>query len=94
MQTRIAALPENEPRIVLATGSYVGEGFDDSRLDTLFLAMPISFKGKLHQYAGRILRSRAGKDEVRIYDYVDGAVPMLARMYGKRLTAYRALGFA
>lgn len=92
-QQVLAALPENEERVILATGSYIGEGFNDHRLDTLFLAMPISFKGKVHQYAGRILRTHPGKEEVRIYDYVDGDVPMLARMFRKRLKTYRAMGY-
>jgi superfamily II DNA or RNA helicase len=93
IQQLLTEIPEDEERVILATGSYVGEGFDNSRLDALFLAMPISFKGKLHQYAGRILRPRPGKEEVRIYDYVDGDVPMLARMFKKRLKTYRAMGF-
>ncbi|MGH7595086.1 MAG: TOTE conflict system archaeo-eukaryotic primase domain-containing protein [bacterium] len=86
-------IPETEARVILATGAYIGEGFDDHRLDTLFLAMPISFKGKMEQYAGRILRPHQGKDEVRIYDYVDSQVPMLARMFKKRLKAYRAMKY-
>ncbi len=93
MQEALAEIPESEERVILATGSYVGEGFDDSRLDTLFLAMPISFKGKVHQYTGRILRSHPGKTEVRIYDYFDSNVPMLARMFKKRLKAYRSMGY-
>lgn len=87
------ALPPDEQRVILATGSFIGEGFDDSRLDTLFLAMPVAFKGKLHQYVGRILQPNADKDEVRVYDYVDTKVPMLKRMFKKRLRAYRAIGF-
>ena len=86
-------IPETEARVILATGAYIGEGFDDRRLDTLFLAMPISFKGKMEQYAGRILRPHPGKDEVRIYDYVDSHVPMLARMFRKRLKAYRTMNY-
>jgi superfamily II DNA or RNA helicase len=86
-------IPETEGRVILATGAYIGEGFDDRRLDTLFLAMPISFKGKMEQYAGRILRPHPGKDEVRIYDYVDSQLPMLARMFKKRLKAYRAMKY-
>ncbi len=86
-------IPESESRVILATGAYIGEGFDDRRLDTLFLAMPISFKGKMEQYAGRILRPHPGKEEVRIYDYVDSQVPMLARMFKKRLKAYRGMKY-
>jgi superfamily II DNA or RNA helicase len=70
-----------EPRLILATGSYLGEGFDDARLDTLFLAMPISWKGTLQQYVGRLHRLRENKKEVLVYDYSNLLVPMLARMY-------------
>lgn len=80
-------------RIVLATGRFIGEGFDDPRLDTLFLAMPISWRGTLQQYAGRLHRNHAGKREVRIYDYVDAGVPTFTRMFGKRLRGYRAMGY-
>lgn len=90
-----AALREvaDRPRVVLSTGRYLGEGFDDSRLDTLFLAMPISWKGTLAQYVGRLHREHEGKREVVVYDYVDGLVPVLARMAAKRQTGYRALGY-
>ncbi|MEO8338023.1 MAG: hypothetical protein ABI664_23820 [bacterium] len=84
----------DEGRIVLATGRYIGEGFDDARLDTLFLALPVSWKGTLIQYAGRLHRLHAGKSEVRIFDYVDGNVPVLRRMFEKRLRGYRAIGYA
>lgn len=77
----------------MATGRYIGEGFDDSRLDTLFLAMPVSWKGTLVQYAGRLHRLYEGKREVRIYDYVDQNVPILTRMYEKRLKGYRTMGY-
>src|SRR3989442_430476 len=90
----LAAIPDAEPRLLIATGRYVGEGFDDARLDTLFLAMPVSWKGTLVQYAGRLQRLHPGKTEVRIYDYVDRDVPMLARMFEKRLRGYRAIGYA
>lgn len=90
---RIAAIPRNEERLVLATGRYIGEGFDDARLDTLFLTLPVSWKGTLVQYAGRLHRSHEGKQEVRIFDYVDGEIPMLARMFEKRLRGYRAIGY-
>jgi superfamily II DNA or RNA helicase len=89
----IAAIPPEEPRVILATGSYLGEGFDDARLDTLLLAMPISWKGTLQQYVGRLHRLHANKTEVQVYDYADVLVPMLARMYKKRLTGYAALGY-
>jgi superfamily II DNA or RNA helicase len=91
---RLAAIPDGVPRVLLATGSYIGEGFDDSRLDTLFLTMPISWHGTLQQYVGRLHRIHHGKRVVRVYDYVDAQVPMLARMYDKRLRGYRAFGYA
>jgi superfamily II DNA or RNA helicase len=91
---QLASIPDNEERLVLATGRYIGEGFDDARLDTLFLAMPISWKGTLIQYSGRLHRRHPGKAEVRIYDYVDREVPMLVRMFEKRLRTYRAIGYA
>jgi superfamily II DNA or RNA helicase len=90
---RLAAIPDGVPRVILATGSYIGEGFDDSRLDTLFLTMPISWHGTLQQYVGRLHRIHHGKTIVRVYDYVDAQVPMLGRMYEKRLKGYRAIGY-
>jgi len=80
-------------RVIVATGRYVGEGFDDARLDTLFLTMPVSWKGTLIQYTGRLHRLHPAKREVRIYDYVDVLVPILARRFEKRLRGYRALGY-
>jgi superfamily II DNA or RNA helicase len=94
VEARLAGVPETEERLILATGRYVGEGFDDARLDTLFLALPISWKGTLVQYAGRLHRPHPAKKEVRIFDYVDRGVPMLERMFEKRLRGYRALGYA
>jgi superfamily II DNA or RNA helicase len=91
---QLASIPDASERLVLATGRYVGEGFDDARLDTLFLAMPVSWKGTLIQYAGRLHRHHPRKAEVRIYDYVDREVPMLLRMFERRLTTYRAIGYA
>ena len=88
-----AAAPDGKPRLLLATGRYIGEGFDDARLDSLFLALPVSWKGTLIQYSGRLHRLYAGKTEVRIYDYVDRKVPMLLRMFEKRLRGYRAMGY-
>jgi superfamily II DNA or RNA helicase len=90
----IAAVPENESRLILATGSYIGEGFDDARLDTLFLAMPISWKGTLQQYAGRLHRLHDNKRVVQVYDYVDDGVLMLARMYERRLKGYNSIGYS
>jgi len=89
----LASVAEDEPRAILATGSYIGEGFDDARLDTLFLAMPISWKGTLQQYVGRLHRLHDNKRVVQVYDYVDDEVPMLARMYGRRLKGYGAIGY-
>ena len=91
---QLASIPDTAERLILATGRYIGEGFDDARLDTLFLAMPVSWKGTLIQYSGRLHRLHPAKKEVRIYDYVDRAVPMLLRMFEKRLPTYRAIGYA
>jgi superfamily II DNA or RNA helicase len=90
---RLADLPHDEGRLVLATGRYIGEGFDDPRLDTLLLAMPIAWKGTVVQYAGRLHRAHPAKRSARIYDYVDSDVPVLRRMYAKRLRAYRKMGY-
>jgi hypothetical protein len=94
VQAQLAGIPSSEERLVLATGRYIGEGFDDARLDTLFLAMPVSWKGTLVQYTGRLHRLHPGKRVVRIFDYVDREVPMLLRMFEKRLRGYRAIGYA
>lgn len=91
---RMAAVPPGAERIVLATGRYIGEGFDDPRLDTLFLTLPVSWKGTLIQYAGRLHRLHPDKREVQIYDYVDRQVPMLFNMFKKRLRGYRGIGYA
>ena len=80
-------------RVVLATGRYIGEGFDDPCLDALLLAMPIAWKGTVVQYAGRLHRAHLGKQDVLIYDYVDAELPVLRRMFAKRLRAYRSLGY-
>jgi superfamily II DNA or RNA helicase len=90
----LAAVPEGTQRVILATGSYIGEGFDDARLDTLFLAMPISWRGTLQQYVGRLHRRHENKRVVQVYDYVDAHVPMLARMYERRLKGYSAIGYS
>lgn len=89
---RLHAVKPDEPLVVIATGRYVGEGFDCPRLDTLFLTMPVAWKGTVAQYAGRLHRSYPGKDEVLIYDYVDVHVPVLEKMYQKRLKAYASIG--
>jgi len=94
LMSRMSGLPPNEPRTIVATGKFVGEGFDDARLDTLFLTLPISWKGVVDQYAGRLHRIHAGKLEVRIFDYVDQKVPRLSRMFAKRLKRYGSLRYA
>ena len=89
----LAKIPRDESRVILATGSYLGEGFDDARLDTLFLTLPISWKGRLVQYAGRLHRLCDGKKEVRIYDYLDQRVAMCAKMFNRRSVGYREIGY-
>jgi len=91
--TQLEALPPDMPRILLATGKLVGEGFDHPPLDTLVLAMPISWKGTLQQYAGRLHREHASKTDVRIIDFVDAGHPALLRMWEKRQRGYRAIGY-
>jgi len=93
LASEISAVPEDQQRVIIATGRYIGEGFDDARLDTLFLAMPISWRGTLQQYVGRLHRLHENKQLVRVYDYVDTSVPVLNRMYEKRLKAYKAVGY-
>jgi superfamily II DNA or RNA helicase len=90
----VLATSQSGERLVLSTGRYLGEGFDDSRLDTLFLTMPISWKGTLAQYVGRLHRNHHDKTVVVVYDYVDSMVPVLARMAARRQAGYRALGYA
>lgn len=89
----IAATDDGAPMVVVATGQYVGEGFDLPRLDTLLLAMPVSWRGLVAQYAGRLHRERAGKRDVMVYDYVDVHVGVLERMYQRRLKAYAQIGY-
>jgi superfamily II DNA or RNA helicase len=89
----LAASQPGDSRVIIATGSYVGEGFDLPGLDTIFLTTPLSYKGRLVQYAGRIQREYEGKDEVRIYDYLDINIPVLKKMYAKRLKTYKILGY-
>ena len=90
---RLQTIPDSEQLVIVATGKYVGEGFDYPRLDTLFLALPISWKGLLTQYAGRLHREYEGKKDVRIYDYIDIHEPICDSMYRKRLKGYAALGY-
>jgi superfamily II DNA or RNA helicase/very-short-patch-repair endonuclease len=89
----LASIPRHEERVLIATGKLIGEGFDDPRLDTLFLTLPVSWRGTIAQYAGRLHRLYDGKREVRIYDYADLNVPMLARMFDRRCRGYEALGY-
>jgi len=89
----LEALSPDAPRILLATGKLVGEGFDHPPLDTLVLAMPVSWKGTLQQYAGRLHREHASKTNVRIIDFVDTSHPALLRMWDKRQRGYRAMGY-
>jgi superfamily II DNA or RNA helicase len=89
----LRTIPAGEERLLIATGRFLGEGFDDARLDTLFLSMPISWKGTLAQYAGRLHRHYQSKKRVLIYDYVDEHNPVLLRMGERRLQGYRALGY-
>lgn len=90
---QLSSIPDNEERLLIATGRYIGEGFDDPRLDTLFLSMPISWHGTLAQYAGRLHRAHQEKREVIIYDYVDYSSTMLAKMAEKRMKGYINLGY-
>ncbi|MCL2722472.1 MAG: DEAD/DEAH box helicase family protein, partial [Treponema sp.] len=92
-RTKGTHTPENENRIILATGKYLGEGFDLPNLDTLFLVFPFSWRGMLIQYTGRLNRTFQGKSEIRVYDYVDEKEPVLLKMYGRRLKGYKSLGF-
>jgi len=90
---QLTTIPENEPRVIIATGKFVGEGFDDSRLDTLFLTMPVSWRGTIAQYAGRLHRLHHGKKVVQVYDYADLNIPMLSRMFDRRCAGYEAVGY-
>ena len=89
----LESLPDDVEKRGLAAGRYLREGIDDERPDTLFLTWPISWKGTLNQYAGRLHRIYESKKDVMIYDYVDLNVPVLARMYDRRLKGYRSIGY-
>ncbi len=93
LMDELKRIPEDEERLIIATGRYLGEGFDDARLDTLFLALPIAWRGTVAQYAGRLHRNYDRKSEVIIYDYLDEQVPVLAGMFGKRKKGYKAIGY-
>jgi hypothetical protein len=90
----LASRDHDDGLVLVATGSYLGEGFDWPELDTLFLAFPLAFKGRVVQYVGRLLRAHEGKHHVELHDYVDSRIPVLDRMHTKRLPAYATLGFA
>ena len=94
VMSRLNDIPANEPLIIVTTGKYVGEGFDLPRLDTLMLALPVSWKGLIAQYTGRLHRNYPGKNETRIYDYIDLCVPVCDSMYRKRLHGYKAVGYS
>ncbi len=94
VSARLSAVPAQQDRVLLATGRYVGEGFDDARLDTLFLTLPVSWHGTIAQYAGRLHRLYDGKREVRVFDYADLNAPMLSRMFDRRCHGYEAVGYA
>ncbi|MBV8141599.1 MAG: DUF559 domain-containing protein [Verrucomicrobia bacterium] len=89
----LAETPDAAGRVILATGRYIGEGFDHPSLDTLFLTLPVSWRGTISQYVGRLHRLHGGKREVRVYDYADLNVPMLARMFDRRCCGYESLGY-
>ncbi len=89
----LQSIPASEKLVIVATGKYVGEGFDYARLDTLFLVSPIAWKGIVAQYAGRLHREFAGKQDVQIYDYIDIRVPVCESMYRKRLKGYASIGY-
>lgn len=91
---KLIKIPDSEERLLIATGKYIGEGFDDSRLDTLFLTMPISWKGTLQQYVGRLHRNHSDKNEVKVFDYVDSNVDVLQKMFEKRLKGYKIIGYS
>jgi very-short-patch-repair endonuclease len=93
LANRLAAIPADEDRVLVATGKYIGEGFDDSRLDTLFLTLPVSWRGTVAQYVGRLHRLQEGKRDVQVYDYADLDVAMLAKMFDRRCRAYEAVGY-
>jgi len=90
---KLKEIPNDQELVVIATGKYIGEGFDCPRLDTLFLAMPISWKGVLQQYVGRLHRNYPNKEEVRVYDYRDQKVERLMKMYEKRQKGYKSMGY-
>lgn len=93
LRAQMAAVRQTESMILVATGQLIGEGFDYPRLDTLILAAPVSWKGVVEQYAGRLNRDYAAKRAVMIYDYVDVHIPVFDKMYAKRLRTYKRIGY-
>lgn len=93
LATTLQEVSPDDHLVIVATGQYVGEGFDYPQLDTLFLTFPIAFKGSIVQYTGRLMRPFAGKSDVIVYDYADTEIPVLKKMLDKRLKVYRSLGF-
>lgn len=91
--SRLANTPESADRVIVATGRFLGEGFDDARLDTLFLTLPVSWRGTISQYVGRLHRRHDLKREVRVYDYADLNAPMLSKMFDRRCKGYEAAGY-
>ncbi len=91
---KLTNLPAGTSRLIIATGKLIGEGFDGPQLDTLFLTMPISWRGTLQQYAGRLHRLHDGKKVVQIYDYIDENIPVLMRMFDKRIKGYKVMGYS
>ena len=92
-QRKLDSVSQHKSNLILATGRYLGEGFDHPQLDTLFLALPVFWKGTVAQYAGRLHRDHHSKSEVIIYDYADLNVPMLAKMQKRRLSGYKTIGY-
>lgn len=93
LRAKLLEVDPKESLILIATGQLIGEGFDFPRLDTLFLTTPVAWKGVVEQYTGRLNRDYEGKQDVIIYDYVDSHIPMFDNMYGKRLKAYKQIGY-
>lgn len=93
IRKKLKEIPKTESVILVATGQKIGEGFDYPRLDTLMLAAPVSFAGRLEQYLGRLNRDFEGKSEVIVYDYIDSHIRYFDNMYAKRLRTYKRIGF-
>lgn len=90
---QLMEIPDHEERLIIATGKYIGEGFDYPYLDTMFLTMPVSWKGTLQQYIGRLHRIHERKTRVTVYDYVDHREKVFKNMFEKRKKTYKNLGY-